>query len=77
MKNQYLRYITKSHLIDDDVHVLVLVSSGLEVEHHAGVAVDHGALGQDGDLHRLLLGHDLGHQSDVDLECEALIGRLI
>ena len=40
-----------SHLVDDNVHVLVLVGSGLEVEHDAGVAVHHGALGQDGDLH--------------------------
>ena len=69
------RILTKhkdSHLVDDDVHVLVLVCSGLEVEHDAGVAVDHGALWQNGDLHRLSLGHDLGHQSDVHLETEML-----
>ena len=57
-----------SYLVYDDVHVLVLVGSGLEVQHDAGVAVDHGALRQDGDIHRLSLGHDLSHQSDVHLE---------
>ena len=56
------------HLVHNDVHVLVLVGPGLEVEHDAGVAVHHGALGQDSDLHRLPLGHDLSHQSDVHLE---------
>ena len=37
-------------LVHDDVHVLVVVCPGLEVEHHAGVPVHHRALGQDRDV---------------------------
>ena len=51
-------------LVDNDVHVLDLKGTGLEVEQDGGVTVDNAALGQDLDRHLLRAGHDLGDQRD-------------